>query len=391
MKTLKRLANRYFSRSALTYWAILAFDTVFVAIAAFLAYGVNHGLGEMLARPLALCFTVAAMLLCFIVSFRVFRTYYGVIRFSAFTDLQRISVAVVVAILLCFLELWLLKPFGWTVHFSFADMLLFALLVIGLLCSTRVAIKNLYENIVKGVGSRNAFILGVRSGGVALAKNIRSSADSPFKLAGFVTPDGEMDKHRLMGVRIWPFDDRLAEVMRRNRAQTLIVSPIAMNALRDNEELANSLIEKGISIMVVPKAREWDGKSDLRVSELHPLNVEDLLPREKIEVDMQAAARLINSNVVMITGGGRQHRFGDGTTDCNLRTEPTGAYRPGRDTDARYPSDDAQQLAGHRSRDHSGRYLRPADDGTHLRAVSSGVCVSRGSLQACADDGGQSL
>lgn len=302
MKTLKRLANRYFSRSALTYWAILAFDTVFVAIAAFLAYGVNHGLGELLARPLALCFTVAAMLLCFIVSFRVFRTYYGVIRFSAFTDLQRISVAVVVAILLCFLELWLLKPFGWTVHFSFADMLLFALLVIGLLCSTRVAIKNLYENIVKGVGSRNAFILGVRSGGVALAKNIRSSADSPFKLAGFVTPDGEMDKHRLMGVRIWPFDDRLAEVMRRNRAQTLIVSPIAMNALRDNEELANSLIEKGISIMVVPKAREWDGKSDLRVSELHPLNVEDLLPREKIEVDMQAAARLINSNVVMITG-----------------------------------------------------------------------------------------
>lgn len=302
MKTLKRIANRYFSRTALTYWAILGFDSATVAAAALAAYTVNHGIGSLLSTPWELCLTVAVILLCFIVSFRLFRTYYGVIRFSAFSDLQHISMAVIVGAALCVAALWVLGPYGWTVQFTFADMLLFVLLAIGLLSGFRIAVKTLYESIVKDVGSRNAFILGVRSGGVALAKNIRSSADSPFKLAGFVTPDGEMDKHRLMGVRIWPFDRSLAEVMLRNRAQTLIVSPIAMNALRDNEELANYLIEKGISIMVVPQAREWDGKSDLRVSELHPLNVEDLLPRQKIEVDMQAAARLINSNVVMITG-----------------------------------------------------------------------------------------
>ena len=63
-----------------------------------------------------------------------------------------------------------------------------------------------------------------------------------------------------------------------------------------------SLIESGVRILVVPQAREWDGKSDLSVSDLHPVNVEDLLPRDKIEVDMKAAADLLNDHVVMITG-----------------------------------------------------------------------------------------
>lgn len=52
----------------------------------------------------------------------------------------------------------------------------------------------------------------------------------------------------------------------------------------------------------MPKAREWDGKSDLDISELHPVDVEDLLPREKIEVDMEAAAKLLQGKIVMITG-----------------------------------------------------------------------------------------
>ena len=106
----------------------------------------------------------------------------------------------------------------------------------------------------------------------------------------------------LMGVRVWPFDPNLIDVMQSRKASTLIVSPLMMDELREHENLVNELVEAGIKIMVMPKAREWDGKSDLRLSDLHPVDVEDLLPREKIEVDMKAAADLLNGNIVMITG-----------------------------------------------------------------------------------------
>lgn len=75
-----------------------------------------------------------------------------------------------------------------------------------------------------------------------------------------------------------------------------------MGLLQENEDIVNSLVDAGIKIMVMPKAREWDGKSDINISELHPIDVEDLLPREKIEVDMKAAADLLQGKVVMITG-----------------------------------------------------------------------------------------
>lgn len=103
-------------------------------------------------------------------------------------------------------------------------------------------------------------------------------------------------------MKVWPFDEGLVDVMKRVDSDVLIVSPLMMNEIRERESLVNYIVESGIRIMVVPQAREWDGKSDLRVSDLHPVNVEDLLPREKIEVDMKAAADLLHGNVVMITG-----------------------------------------------------------------------------------------
>ncbi len=302
MKSLRNLANWYFSRSALPYWSVLILDCVFVVFAGLLAYTVHHGSAQTLDVLGPLSLTLCAFLICFIVAFRTFHTYDGVIRYSSFSDLLRISSAVIMAIALCCAILWLGGTADWLVTFSYADVILLGLFVIAFMWTVRVWVKTIFEETSKRPDSSKAFILGVKTGGVALAKNMRSSADSPYTLGGFVSPDPDMENRRLMGVRVWPFNDDIIGVMRGEKARTLIVSPLMMNVLRDREKLVNALVEEGIKIMVVPQAREWDGKSDLSVSDLHPVDVEDLLPRERIEVDMEAAARLINGNAVMITG-----------------------------------------------------------------------------------------
>ncbi|MDE7109597.1 MAG: polysaccharide biosynthesis protein, partial [Muribaculaceae bacterium] len=184
----------------------------------------------------------------------------------------------------------------------YADIILMALFVVAFMWTVRVWVKTIFETTSKRSNTRKAYILGIKTGGVALAKSIRSSADSPFTLAGFVTSDPDMENRMLMGMKVHPFSNDLPEIMKRNKVNTLIVSPLKMDELRESEELVNSLVEAGIKILVMPHAKEWDGKSDLRLADLHPVNVEDLLPREKIEVDMQAAADLLHGNVVMITG-----------------------------------------------------------------------------------------
>lgn len=302
MKSFKSLANWYFSRAALPYWSILILDCLFVLFAGLLTYTVHHGSQATIEVLGSLSITLCIFLCCFIVTFRVFHTYDGVMRYSTFSDLLRVSSAVVLAIVMIAAILWVFDSADWLVSFSYADVILLGLFVIAFMWTIRVWVKTIFEETSRRSDTEKAFILGVKSGGVALAKNMRSSADSKFTLNGFVSPDHDLKDRRLMGVRVWAFDDHLIEVMDKLNVKNLIVSPLMMDLIQEKEGLVASLIESGVRILVVPQAREWDGKSDLSVSDLHPVNVEDLLPRDKIEVDMKAAADLLNDHVVMITG-----------------------------------------------------------------------------------------
>jgi FlaA1/EpsC-like NDP-sugar epimerase len=91
--------------------------------------------------------------------------------------------------------------------------------------------------------------------------------------------------------------------MRKQNVSTLMVSPLQTAHFREQEELVNSLISAGIKIMMLPSsAKEWDGKSELRYNQLHEVDIEDLLPRDKIVVDMQAIGRQLNESRILITG-----------------------------------------------------------------------------------------
>lgn len=302
MKTLKKITSWYFTREALPYWTILLIDCMFVVASGFMAYTVNHGIERVSEAFMPLVLTLGAFLICFLIGFRIFHTYAGVIRFSSFSDLTRATLAVVVAIALVFILQWLSGPNDWLLTFSTADVLMLGLMTIAFLWISRVWVKTIYEGYIHGNSRKKVFIYGVKAGGVALAKNINSSSDTPYALAGFVTDEPDMMNRRLMNVHVFPFNSALPQQMERKGVKILIVSPLKMNELRQNSDVVDLLAEAGIKILVMPHAKTWDGKSDISLSDLQPIDVEDLLPREKIDVDMKAAERLLAGHTVMITG-----------------------------------------------------------------------------------------
>ena len=88
---LYKAISWYFSKSALPYWAILVIDCLFLVFSALFAYTLNHGLLDTAGKIGALVCTLGLFLIVFIVCFRLFRTYMGIIRFSSFVDLQRLG------------------------------------------------------------------------------------------------------------------------------------------------------------------------------------------------------------------------------------------------------------------------------------------------------------
>lgn len=90
--------------------------------------------------------------------------------------------------------------------------------------------------------------------------------------------------------------------MKENGVSVMIVSPLLTSAIRNNSVMVNSLLDAGVKIFMVPDEQEWDGKSDIKAQMMREIEIEDLLPREKIEVDMDAIGSLLRGRRILITG-----------------------------------------------------------------------------------------
>ena len=106
----------------------------------------------------------------------------------------------------------------------------------------------------------------------------------------------------MMGVEIFRNDAHLVDEMKKENADALLVSPLKSEELRKNTEMINSLVDNDIKLFVLVGAQEWDGKTNFSHSQIKEVDIEDLLPREKIEVDMKAVGNLLSGKRILITG-----------------------------------------------------------------------------------------
>lgn len=300
---ISKISNWYFSRKALPYWCILILDCMIVLGADMLVYALNNGTLHTLQAFTPLTGTFCFYLLFYLVGFRLFHTYSGVIRYSSFIDLQRVGFAMLIGLFLSAVCKYGLNSDSWLMPVRMRDIGLATLLATALMWAVRVLVKYLYDVTSHQRRGEQVFIYGVKAGGIGLAKSIRNQEDSPFILAGFISDESEEMKGRfLMGVRVYPNDENLINVMKRRSVQTLLVSPLKNETMRNNTEMVNRLTENGIKIFMVPTAQEWDGKSEISHTQLKEVEIEDLLPRDKIEVDMKAIGKLLNGKKILITG-----------------------------------------------------------------------------------------
>lgn len=301
MNSLFKLFHWYFSRKALPYWGIFLFDCLIVFLSGLLIYALNNGVYNTLSNFWLLAGSWGIYTLFYIVGFRMFRTYSGILRYSSFVDLQRIGFAVLAGLILIYIS----RQLGLNEYLAevrMRDIVLAALLAVSLMWMIRVIVKYLYDLTYHQEQAERVFIYGVKQGGISLAKSIRNQDPAKYILSGFVSDVNDIQDRLLMGVRVYANDKRLVSEMRKKHTNILFVSPLKSEDLRENTEMVNRLTENGIRIFMVPDVQEWNGKSEINHAQLKEVEIEDLLPREKIEVDMEAIGRLLNGKKILITG-----------------------------------------------------------------------------------------
>lgn len=302
---INKICNWYFTKGALPYWCILVLDCAAVFVTGLFVYYIKHGGLDLAQNFWPLVFGLLVSLGVFVVSFFAFHTFRGVMRYSSFVDLHRLAYSTICACAVICLLHQVQVHCAFTSHIlfpRFESAILIFIIATSLMWALRVLVKGLHDTYRTSEASKTVFIYGCMSGGVALAKSIQNSIDRKYHLAGFVSGDQSLDGSWLLNAKVYYDTDQVVQYMKEKGANILLVSPIQSERFTNRTSLIDALIKADIKIMMMPQAEEWDGHSDLSHNQLKEVEIEDLLPRKKIEVDMEAIGAMLKGKRILITG-----------------------------------------------------------------------------------------
>ena len=300
-----QISNWYFSQKNLPYWCILIFDCAIVFFSGFLGYYVTMGGEVIVGHFWSVVLAMLIALVPFVASFRIFHTYSGIVRYSSFVDLQKVATAAFCGSSGFYIIGFLtdaLFPGQSSVVFPHFDTAL-----VLFICSTlvlwieRIVVKRLFDSF----NLDNALpvaIYGTKAGGISIAKSIMSIKKKRYSLQAFVSDDLSMKGAYLMAKPVYQNGPDVIQKLVSHGVKALLISPFKSEIFRNNQEMIDALLDADIRIMMMNSEEEWDGKSPLTHNQLHEVDIEDLLPREKIEVDMEAIGSLLKGRRILITG-----------------------------------------------------------------------------------------
>ena len=249
--------------------------------------------------------TLMLFLVLSLVGFRLFHTYTGIMRYASFVDLMRVVYSNVLSLVLVLVADFGMRylPMDAFVQFNTTSIFLIYIMATLMMWVVRVVAKTIYDVTTSDKRALRVLIYGAVSDGVGLAKNINTLRPRRFILKGFISNDVKLRHTTLLGENVYNVHDNLLGVIRKKEIEAVLVSPSRLQDFRENDELQDLMIGAGLKIYFTENAKEWNDSDEvLPQVEMKEVSVEDLLPREEINVDMKSVGELLKGKKVLITG-----------------------------------------------------------------------------------------
>ncbi len=295
----------------------LAVDGVLVALAYFLAYrlrfdapgGVPDRYRELFEATI---FPVVAGSL---VVFTLFRLYQKWWRYSSWRDIEAVVGAVVVATLALAAYVAIATPVpdpfnGGDVGLKVPAgvLALFFLLTLTFVGGARLVARAVHERRLAGFrprrDARGVLIVGAGDGGRLVLREILRNPSLKLSPLGFLDDDPRLRGARLEGVKVLGgTDGDLARVIDDVEPDEVIIAiPSAPGTLR--ARVARACRERGIPVRTLPTVFELLQTQGQLVKQVREVQVEDVLGRDPVVMEVDRLGAYLNGEVVLVTGAG---------------------------------------------------------------------------------------
>ena len=299
---MSKIFQNFLSNRVLSRFSIFVIDNLMVVFSCFTMYFVKYGFEELTLEVRNEGTMLCLLLIVFnTIAFISFRTFRGILRFSSFSDLMRIIYALVLGYGLTYVTVIFLNNSAVSFYITNVIFVAIFLLNMFLMIFSRILVKEVYEAITgSNVKPVNVFIYGTKQAGISVAKALKGNNEFNYRVLGFVSDENHMIGKELMGVTIFANNENLFTTLEAKDVKTIIVSPQKMEEIKNSNLLVN-FVDHNISLLTTVPVNEWSGAIISR-EQLKDVQIEDLLPRDPIHINMLEIASNIEGKRVLVTG-----------------------------------------------------------------------------------------
>jgi FlaA1/EpsC-like NDP-sugar epimerase len=180
------------------------------------------------------------------------------------------------------------------------------LILLGLVAGTRLAARTIFERpgrrrlVARG---REVLVVGAGDAGQLILREMLRNANLGYTPLGLVDDDPRKKNLRLHGVRVLGTTRDLGHLLRDNRPDEVIIA-IPSAAGETRQRIVNVCRDEGVPVKTLPAVHELIA-GDLHLArQLREVQVEDVLGREAVDLDLASIASYLTGETVLVTGAG---------------------------------------------------------------------------------------
>jgi FlaA1/EpsC-like NDP-sugar epimerase len=284
----------------------VAADAALVALAYFLAFQLRflddpHGLPQRYETLFAQ--SVGFVVVGKLAVFAAFGLYQKWWRYVSGRDFLLIFRAVAVASALLVVFFAVAKPFAHTLPRSVevTDFVLTMMLVAG----ARLAVRLIVERPSRGarLPKHEVLVVGAGSGGQMVVRELQLNPNLGATAIGFVDDDPRKRGMRMLGLKVLGSTEEIARILDETEPDEVVIAiPSAPGLLRG--QVVAACREREIRVRTLPTVFELLRGGVQLNKQLREVQVEDVLGREPIVVELDRVGAYLRDRIVLVTGAG---------------------------------------------------------------------------------------
>ncbi|HBZ20503.1 MAG TPA: polysaccharide biosynthesis protein [Bacteroidales bacterium] len=303
-EALRSKTSEFFHKYSVPRWMLLIHDTIAVFVTFIIAYLLRYNLipdnfqiNQAIIHGLIALFVYTVFML-------TFRSYAGLIRHTTLTDVTLVFVSTTVSAVVLVLISYGEQFFNLSedLVIPVAILLIHYVLITVFLFFMRISVKMLFRFATHSSKSstNRVIIYGAGEMGFIVKRVLLSDPRGGFAVAGFIDDNKQLQGKKINGIQVFDSEVLSSGFIIRHKIQTLILAIRNLPSSKKSE-IIKKAIDFGVEVLETPAIEKWLN-GQLEVKQLQKVQLEDLLGRDPIRLDLDIIRKGLAKKTILVTG-----------------------------------------------------------------------------------------